>query len=108
GAVIIAENSLRHLAERQRALKRLLIQDERLSTIIKSAEEMIKPHVYGQAIIILVYVPLLTFTGIEGKTFEPMALTVIIALAAAFVLSLTLVPALIAISVTGLVRETEN
>ncbi|MCI0599530.1 MAG: efflux RND transporter permease subunit, partial [Beijerinckiaceae bacterium] len=64
GAVIIVENSLRHLTERQRALGRLLTQDERLSTIIKSAEEMIKPTVYGQAIIILVYVPLLTFSGI--------------------------------------------
>ena len=69
---------------------------------------MIQPTVYGQAIIILVYVPLLTFSGVEGKMFEPMALTVIIALAAAFVLSITLVPALIAIAVTGRVRESEN
>ena len=69
---------------------------------------MIQPTVYGQAIIILVYVPLLTFTGVEGKTFEPMALTVIIALAAAFVLSLTFVPAMIAIAVTGRVQEKEN
>ena len=59
---------------------------------------MIQPTVYGQAIIILVYVPLLTFSGVEGKMFEPMAMTVIIALAAAFVLSLTFVPALIAIA----------
>ena len=66
---------------------------------------MIQPTVYGQAIIILVYVPLLTFSGVEGKMFEPMALTVIIALAAAFVLSITLVPALIAIAVTGRVRK---
>ncbi len=57
---------------------------------------MVRPSLYGQAIILLVYVPLLTFTGVEGKMFEPMALTVILALAAAFVLSLTLVPALIA------------
>ena len=55
---------------------------------------MIAPTVYGQAIIILVYVPLLTFSGVEGKMFEPMALTVIIALVAAFVLSLTFVPAI--------------
>ena len=73
-----------------------------------AADEMIQPTVYGQAIIILVYVPLLTFSGVEGKMFEPMALTVIIALAAAFVLSITLVPALIAIAVTGRVRESEN
>ncbi len=91
GAVIIAENSLRHLAERQHALGRTLNLDERLETVRVSAEEMIKPSVYGQAIIILVYVPLLTFTGVEGKTFAPMALTVLIALAAAFVLSLTFV-----------------
>lgn len=108
GAVIIAENSLRHLAERQHELKRKLRTAERLSTVIESAEEMIKPSVFGQAIIILVYVPLLTFTGVEGKMFEPMALTVIIALIAAFVLSLTFVPAMIAIVITGRVQEKEN
>lgn len=105
GAVIIAENSLRHLAETQRELGRKLRLDERLATVVRSAEEMVRPSVYGQAIIILVYVPLLTFTGVEGRMFAPMALTVIIALAAAFVLSLTFVPAMIAIVITGQVRE---
>jgi cobalt-zinc-cadmium resistance protein CzcA len=108
GAVIIAENTLRRLSERQHAFGRQLTLGERLSSVIESAEEMIKPSVYGQAIIILVYVPLLTFTGVEGKMFEPMALTVIIALAAAFVLSLTFVPAAIAIVITGRVDEKEN
>ncbi|MFE1597274.1 efflux RND transporter permease subunit [Methylobacterium sp. ID0610] len=108
GAVIIAENSLRHLAERQHDLGRRLSLEERLATVQASAEEMIKPSVYGQAIILLVYVPLLTFTGVEGKMFAPMALTVIIALVSAFVLSLTFVPALIAIVVTGRVQESEN
>jgi cobalt-zinc-cadmium resistance protein CzcA len=108
GAIIIAENSLRHLAERQRALGRILSLNERLDTVTTSAQEMIQPTVYGQAIIILVYVPLLTFTGVEGKTFMPMATTVIIALSTAFVLSLTFVPALIAIVVTGRVQEQEN
>jgi cobalt-zinc-cadmium resistance protein CzcA len=108
GAVIIAENSLRHLAERQHALGRTLRLDERLETVRVSAEEMIKPSVYGQAIIILVYVPLLTFTGVEGKTFAPMALTVLIALAAAFVLSLTFVPAMVATFVSGRVSEGDN
>ena len=108
GAVIIAENSLRHLAERQQALGRGLTLEERLATVRASAEEMIKPSLYGQAIIILVYVPLLTFTGVEGKMFEPMALTVILALVAAFVLSLTFVPALIAIALTGRVQEHDN
>ena len=73
-----------------------------------SAKEMIQPTVYGQAIIMLVYVPLLTCTGVEGKTFAPMAFTVIIALASAFVLSLTFVPAMIAIVVSGRVQEKEN
>jgi cobalt-zinc-cadmium resistance protein CzcA len=108
GAVIIAENSLRHLAERQRGLGRILSPDERFATITASAKEMIQPTVYGQAIIILVYVPLLTFTGVEGKTFMPMAMTVIIALIAAFVLSLTFVPAMMAMALTGQVNETEN
>ena len=105
GAVIITENSLRRLAARQHDAGRLLTLPERLETVRAAADEMIQPTVYGQAIIILVYVPLLTFSGVEGKMFEPMALTVIIALAAAFVLSITLVPALIAIAVTGRVRE---
>ena len=108
GAVIIAENSLRHLAERQREFGRPLSLDERLRTVTESANEMIRPTVYGQLIIILVYVPLLTFTGVEGKTFEPMALTVIIALVAAFVVSLTFIPAMIALTVTKPVNEKEN
>jgi len=108
GAVIITENALRHLAERQRKIGRPLVLEERLETVRDSAEEMIKPSLYGQAIIMLVYVPLLTFTGVEGKMFQPMALTVILALAAAFVLSLTFVPALIAVALTGRVTEAEN
>ena len=108
GAVIIAENSLRRLAERQHQVNRPLHENERLATIVASAKEMVQPTVYGQAIIMLVYVPLLSFTGVEGKTFAPMAYTVLIALATAFVLSLTFVPAMIAILVKGRVRETEN
>jgi heavy metal efflux system protein len=108
GAVIIAENSLRHLAERQHALGRVLRPAERHDAVTAAANEVIAPTVYGQLIIALVYVPLLTFSGVEGKTFAPMALTVLIALATAFVLSLTFVPALIAILVTGKVSEQEN
>ncbi|MBR1090858.1 CusA/CzcA family heavy metal efflux RND transporter [Bradyrhizobium manausense] len=108
GAVIIAENSLRHLAERQRELGRALSLEERLSTVTASTSEMIRPSVYGQIIIIIVYVPLLAFTGVEGKTFEPMALTVMIALATAFVVSLTFVPAAVAVAVSKPVREDEN
>ena len=108
GAVIIAENTLRHLAERQAASGRPLSISERLQTVQAAAEEMIGPSAYGQAIIIIVYVPLLTFGGVEGKMFEPMALTVILALGAAFVLSLTFVPALVAIFITGRISEQDN
>jgi cobalt-zinc-cadmium resistance protein CzcA len=108
GAVIIVENALRRLAERQHHKGRLLTLDERLSIVASSAREMIRPSVYGQAIIILVYAPLLTFTGTEGKMFEPMALTVIIALAFAFILSLTFVPAAIACLLSKMVEEKES
>jgi cobalt-zinc-cadmium resistance protein CzcA len=108
GAVIITENSLRHLAERQHELGRILTREERLATVRASTVEMIRPSLYGQAIILLVYLPLLSFTGVEGKMFEPMALTVILALASAFVLSLTFVPALLALAIGGRVQESEN
>ncbi|CAM8626041.1 CusA/CzcA family heavy metal efflux RND transporter [Sphingobium sp.] len=108
GAVIIVENALRRMADRQHREGRLLSVDERLATVAAAAREMIRPSVYGQAIIILVYVPLLTLTGVEGKTFVPMALTVIIALAFAFVLSLTAVPAAIAIWLSNRIDEKEG
>ena len=108
GAIIVAENSLRRLAERQHSLGRQLRVDERLDTVIDSAVEMRRPTVYGQAIIILVYVPILTFSGVEGKMFHPMAMTVIIALASEFLLSLTFFPAMISLFVSGHVEESEN
>ncbi|QNE31648.1 CusA/CzcA family heavy metal efflux RND transporter [Sphingomonas sp. NBWT7] len=108
GAVIIVENSLRRLAEAQHGRRDALPLKERLAIVAASAREMIRPSVYGQAIIILVYAPLLTFTGVEGKMFEPMALTVIIALVFAFVLSLTFVPAAIAIWLSKRVEEKEG
>jgi cobalt-zinc-cadmium resistance protein CzcA len=108
GAVIIVENALRRIADRQHHQGRTLSLDERLSVIASAAREMIRPSVFGQAIIIIVYVPLLTLTGVEGKTFTPMALTVIIALLAAFVLSLTFVPAMLAIWLSKPVEEKEG
>ena len=108
GAVIITENCLRHLADKQHELRRALTRRERLTEVMVASKEMIQPSVFGQAIIIIVYVPMLSFTGVEGKMFEPMALTVIIALACAFVLSLTFVPAMIALFVTGPVKEKES
>jgi cobalt-zinc-cadmium resistance protein CzcA len=107
GAVIIVENCLRRLAGRQHALGRVLTLDERLHEVMAGAKEMVRPSVYGQAIIVTVYVPILALTGVEGKMFHPMALTVILALAGAFVLSLTFVPAMVAILIRGRVRERE-
>lgn len=108
GAVIIVENCLRNLCHKQRLLGRQLTLSERLEEVIASSREMIKPTVYGQAIILTVYFPLLTFSGVEGKMFEPMAMTVIFALIAAFILSLTFTPAMLAICVSGKLNEKEN
>ena len=107
GAVIIIENGLRRLAERQHTEGRLLTLRERLGETVQATQEMIKPTVFGQAIIFLVFAPLLTFTGVEGKTFSPMAITIMLALGAAFILSLTFVPAMLAILIRGKVAETE-
>ncbi|MGC1269676.1 MAG: CusA/CzcA family heavy metal efflux RND transporter [Croceibacterium sp.] len=107
GAVIIVENALRRLAERQEHEARLLTLRERLGETMEAANEMVRPTVYGQLIIFLVFVPLLTFQGVEGKTFTPMATTLMVALASAFVLSLTFIPAMVAIVVSGKVSETE-
>ena len=108
GAIIVAENSLRRLSERHHALGRPLTNDERFDTVITSAVEMRRPTVYGQAIIILVYLPILSFSGVEGKMFHPMAMTVIIALLSEFLLSLTFFPAMIALFVSGHGEEGEN
>lgn len=107
GAVIIVENSVARLAARQHREGRLLSLGERLTETRLAAQEMIKPTIYGQAIILLVYAPLLTFTGVEGKTFSPMAITVMLALASAFVLSLTFVPAMIAVLLNRKLTERE-
>ncbi len=108
GAVIIVENALRRLGQAQHGRDDVLTIEQRLGIVAASAREMIRPSVYGQAIIILVYAPLLTFTGVEGKMFEPMALTVIIALVFAFILSLTFIPAAIAIWLSNRVEEKES
>ena len=107
GAVIIVENSVARLAARQHREGRLLTLGVRLTETRLAAQEMIKPTVYGQAIIFLVFAPLLTFTGVEGKTFSPMAITMMLALASAFVLSLTFVPAMIAVLLNKKLTEKE-
>src|SRR5262249_24081105 len=108
GAIIIAENCLRHLASHRQRLGRAPSAGERLQIVAEASREVIQPTVYGQAVIVMVYVPLLGFTGVEGKTFLPMALTVIIALATAFILSLTFVPAMLAVALGGNVQEGDN
>ncbi|MBY8825689.1 efflux RND transporter permease subunit [Sphingomonas colocasiae] len=105
GSIIIIENCLRRLAERQHHEGRLLTLPERLHEVFEASREMVRPTLFGQAIIFLVFVPLLTFTGVEGKTFSPMAITVLLALAGAFIASLTFVPAMVAILIRGKVAE---
>ncbi|MEY4967208.1 MAG: hypothetical protein RL274_2791 [Pseudomonadota bacterium] len=107
GAVIIVENSLRRQAERQKEAGRLLTDKERLAEVVRSSQEMVRPTIYGQSIIFLVFLPCLTFQGVEGKMFSPMVITLMLALASAFVLSLTFVPAMVALLLTKRVSETE-
>ena len=107
GAVIIIENCLARLAHRQEHEGRVLSLRERLEETMRASQEMIKPTVFGQAIIFLAFAPLLMFTGVEGKTFSPMAITIMLALAAAFVLALTFVPAMVALLIRGRVAEKE-
>lgn len=108
GAVIIVENCMRMLALRQRQVGRPLTRSERLETVYTASREVRTATMFGEAIIITVYIPVLALTGVEGKMFRPMAATVIFALTAAFVLSLTFVPAMVALLVRGRVREREN
>ena len=108
GAVIIVENCLRRLGEAQHRLGRLLDRDERFGLVASASTEVMKPSIFGVIIITVVYLPIFALTGIEGKTFHPMAITVVMALTAALLLALTLVPAAIAQLVTGRVEEKEN
>jgi cobalt-zinc-cadmium resistance protein CzcA len=107
GSVIIIENCLRRLAERQHHEGRLLTLQERLHETMEASREMIQPTIFGQIIIFLVFAPLLTFSGVEGKMFSPMAITLMLALGAAFILSLTFVPAMVALFINGKVAEKE-
>ena len=108
GAVIIVENCLRLLAAEQHRLGRILSREERFETILAGSKEVIGPSLFGTLIIAVVYLPILTLTGVEGKMFTPMALTVLMALLGASILSMTFVPAAVAILVTGRVSEHEN
>ena len=108
GAVIIVENCLRLLAHEQQRKGRILTREERFDTILAGSREVIRPSLFGTLIIAVVYLPVLTLTGVEGKMFTPMALTVLLALLGASILSMTFVPAAVALMVTGRVSEKEN
>jgi cobalt-zinc-cadmium resistance protein CzcA len=108
GAVVIVENVVRQLGLKQHQLGRRLSVEERFQTILQASNQVGRPMVFGVAIITIVYVPILALTGIEGKMFKPMALTVIFALLGALVLALTLVPALCAFFLSGPVSEKDN
>jgi len=108
GAVIIVENCLRRFGEAQHRLGRLLGRDERFELAAVATAEVIKPSLFGVFIITVVYLPIFALTGVEGKMFHPMAFTVVIALTAAMLLSLTFVPAAVALFVSGKVAEHDN
>ncbi len=108
GAVIIVENCSRRLTEKQKRLGRILNQQERFDIVQSSACEVSRPSVFGVFIIMIVYLPILTLTGIEGKMFQPMAFTVLMALAGALILSITFVPAMMAQFASSSISETEN
>ncbi|HET9062522.1 MAG TPA: CusA/CzcA family heavy metal efflux RND transporter [Candidatus Binatia bacterium] len=108
GAVIIVENCVRRLGEEQHRLGRLLTRAERLKVVFEGSREVRRATMFGELIIAIVYLPILTLTGVEGKMFFPMAFTVISALFAAMVLSVTFVPAACALVLTGKVAEREN
>nr|MBA3297291.1 CusA/CzcA family heavy metal efflux RND transporter [Acidobacteriota bacterium] len=108
GAVIIVENCMRRLAERQRQLGRLLTRAERFETVFEGSKEVRRATMFGELIIMIVYLPILTLTGIEGKMFYPMAFTVLAALVGAMILSVTFVPAAVALFITGRVSEKES
>lgn len=108
GAVVIVENAIRRLAHAQQRHGRLLTRSERLHEVFAAAKEARRALIFGQLIIMVVYLPIFALTGVAGKMFHPMAFTVVIALFGAMILSVTFVPAAIALFVTGKVKEEEN
>jgi len=108
GAVIIVENCIRRLGEAGREHGGPLPLRERLDVVADATRQVIRPSVFGVMIILIVYVPILALTGVEGKMFRPMAITVILALLSALVLSVTFVPAAVALFLGGRVEERES
>lgn len=108
GAVVIVENAIRRLAHVQQQHARTLSRGERLHEVYAASKEARRALVFGQLIIMVVYLPIFALGGVEGKMFQPMAFTVVIALLGALLLSVTFVPAAVAIFVSGRVKEQEN
>lgn len=108
GAVVIVENCVRRLAEEQHRHGRILTRHERFKLVFDASSEARRALLFGQAIIMVVYLPIFALTGVEGKMFHPMAATVVLALAGAMVLSVTFVPAAVALLLNGRVAEKEN
>jgi heavy metal efflux system protein len=108
GAVIIVENCILRLAQRQHQLGRILETEERFHTVYAATREVFTPSLISVLVVILVNVPIFTLTGVEGKMFRPMAFTVVAALIGALILSLTFVPAAVALLLRGRIQEKEN
>ena len=108
GAVVIVENCVRRLSHAQAAAGRPLTRSERFEEVFAAAKEARRPLLFGQLIIMVVYLPIFALTGVEGKMFHPMALTVVIALLGAMLLSITFIPAAIALFMGDKVAEKEN
>ncbi|WP_425328081.1 CusA/CzcA family heavy metal efflux RND transporter [Pseudomonas nitroreducens] len=108
GAVVIVENAIRRLAHAQQQHGRLLTRSERMHEVFAASKEARRALIYGQLIIMVVYLPIFALTGVEGKMFHPMAFTVVLALLGAMILSVTFVPAAIALFISGKVKEEEN
>ena len=108
GAVVIVEGCVRRIASAQTRLGRVLTREERFAEVFEAAREVRKPLVYGQLIIMIVYLPIFALTGVEGKMFHPMAFTVVFALLGAMILSLTFVPAAVALFIGRSVQEKES
>ncbi|OEZ91855.1 efflux RND transporter permease subunit [Duganella phyllosphaerae] len=108
GAVVIVENCVRRLAHAQVRAGRKLTRAERFVEVFAAAKEARRPLLYGQLIIMVVYLPIFALTGVEGRMFHPMALTVVMALAGAMLLSITFIPAAVALFIGDNVVEKEQ
>lgn len=108
GAVVIVENCVRRLAHAQAHYGRPLTRSERFHEVFLASKESRRPLLFGQLIIMVVYLPIFALTGVEGKMFHPMAFTVVAALVGAMILSVTFIPAAVALFIGNRVSETEN